>query len=394
MKKILILLSAVLIGSAAFAQDTTPPCAIMSFSAAINVASIEFANCTAAAPKPTLKSEAIVTIGETKIPSEVIDVASTVFGPVTSTIITVRPTIAAGTRNYQPADGPEYSGDAASVTFGTTRIPLILANPVSHAEQTAHVGQATGEAEDGTTPSTPADPTAFGFQYVGAYVVFPLRGDVKKRWIDRGLQQEYKLSIDTTNRTGSTFTDDNEASAAVYLPRFNAGKLLNRARFGSEISYNRTLHGTNRNLDGKLMFEGWLPFFQAQTLFSKNRFAAPPLSFSLGWGYRDSDVSDVHANGSVFDGTVAYHLYLLDQYRVDFEHRTVVNQLSDRAETIPKTQHTWKASVLMSPKPGSAFSAVVSFENGHSGPVFTKLRQYFIGIGLEHLFDRKAATTP
>jgi hypothetical protein len=377
--------------------DATPPCAIMSFSAAINIATIEFASCTTPPPKVALKSGAIVKIGDAQIPSAVVDVSAPVdFGGVLSQTITVEPTSAAGTRNFQPADGPEYSGDAASVIFTladgtTTEIPVTLGNPVSHSEHTAHVGQATADNLVSTTtdPSGP-DAAAFRFQYDGAYVVFPPASDAAQKWWDRGVQQEYALSIDTTNQKNSAFTDDNQASAGVYLPRFNLGSLLNRARVGVQGVYSRALHSASSTFDGKVTFEGWLPFFQVQSLFSKDRFAAPPLSFNVGWGYRDQkSEGSIGGHGSVFDGTVAYHLYLLDQYRVDFEYRTLVNDVDNRPPNTSRTEHTWKASVLMSPKPGSAFSAVVSYENGHAGPVFTKVRQYFVGIGLERLFDKK-----
>lgn len=398
MRSAAIALCTLLFASGAFAQAAATPCAVMSFHAALNVASIELANCAATvASTVKIGDPATVTIGTSTIPSTVIDVAGTVFeglgdNNVNSRIITVKPSVAAGTRNFQPADGPEYSGDASSVTFSTgdaaTTIEVTLANPVSHAEQSAHVGQATSTDATSTSTTTDGGNAAFKFQYDGAYVVFPPTGNRTKPWWNRGVQQEYTLSIDTTNQKASTFTDDNTATAGVYLPRFSAGSFLNRARFGTVASYSRAFHTSAHDFDGQLVFEGWLPFFQAQTIFSKNRYAAPPLSFNLAWGYSDQEASGSHSQGTAFQGTVGYHLYLFEQYRVDLTHTTVVNQLSDRPATTPKTQHTWKASVLMSPKPGSAFSAVMSIENGHSGPVFTQLRQYFIGIGLESLFDK------
>jgi hypothetical protein len=378
------------------AADSAPPCARLSFSAAENIATIEFADCTTAVPKVLKNDLAIVKIGSSEIPSRVIDfndvTFQTITPAVTSKTISLRPTSASGTRNYQPADGPEYSGDKASVVFGATEIPVQLSNPVSHAEHTSHAGQANS---DDSKPSNSAGQAnsnaAFRFQYTGAYVIFPPRSDVRKSWWDRGLQQEYKLALDTTDRKGAAFTDDNSASASVFLPRFGAGSFLNRARFGTQASYSRALHIDDHNFDGKLLVEGWLPFFQTQTLFSKDRFASPPLSFSLGWGYRDQNVEKVHSHGTALDGIVTYHLYLFEQYRVDFEQHTIVNQTTNRPAIIQRTQHSWRASVLMSPKAGSAFSTVVSFENGHSGPVFTQLRQYFVGIGFQRLSDSKLA---
>jgi hypothetical protein len=368
------------------------PCAVMSFSAAVNVASIDFQTCKDV-PKVKKGDKAVVTIGGAKIPSTVVDVVQGVFvtenlSILSPKLISLQPTSSSGTRNFEPADGPEYSGDAASVAFNDdAEIKLKLANPVSHSEHTSHVGQATADDSKNSASTGQANSNAFRFQYDGAYVVFPPRSASTKRWINRGLQQEYKLKIDTTDRKGTSFTDDNSASAGVFLPRVSAGALLNRARFGVQAAYNRALHSDDSNFDGKLLFEGWLPFFQAQTLLSKNSYAAPPLSFNVGWGYRDQNGASTRSHGTVFDGRLAYHLYLLEQYRIDFEQHTVVNQMNDRPSTTPKTQHSWKASVLMSPKPGGSFSAVMSFENGHAGPVFTKLRQYFVGIGFQRLFD-------
>jgi hypothetical protein len=64
----------------------------------------------------------------------------------------------------------------------------------------------------------------------------------------------------------------------------------------------------------------------------------------------------------------------------------VFNDVSDRPASTPRTQHSYKAQVSYKADPLSMFSAVASYENGHSGPVFTKLRQYFVGVGIQQIF--------
>jgi hypothetical protein len=80
----------------------------------------------------------------------------------------------------------------------------------------------------------------------------------------------------------------------------------------------------------------------------------------------------------------------MDHYRIDLEQKTIVNSGVKPTPDSPRTARNFKASILYSASLTSKFVAVASFENGHSGPVFTKLRQYFLGVGLQNLFDQKS----
>jgi hypothetical protein len=365
----------------------------LSFNAADNTAAIAYSDCSDMPAAVDVGDAAAVTIGTSRMDAKV-----TKFFPPNplfnaGAIIQLTALVLPGARNVTPGDAPEYSGDAASVTLitnisGTSKtftFPVTLANPVNHQEHKGSVGPVSGTTGDAATNATPS---AMRFQYTGAYVRFP-SSSPKLRYWQRGFQQEFTVSIDTTNQKGASFTDDNRASLAAYLPRASFGSLLNRARIGVQGQYSKALHTGVHDFDTTLVAEGWLPMFQAVTLFSKSSYLAPPLNVSLSWGQRNRNVNGAKSDGTLVTGLIGYHLYLLDHYRVDLEQKTTVNSAANVTSKSPRTTRNFKASVLYSANITSRFVAVASFENGHSGPVFTKLRQYFVGVGLQNLFDQK-----
>jgi hypothetical protein len=151
------------------------------------------------------------------------------------------------------------------------------------------------------------------------------------------------------------------------------------------------MHNEDQNTDVTIAVDGWLPFFQTLNLLSQTRTRSLPLSFKVSAGRRSQNVSGLKSDGNVADGTLTYHLYLLDHYAVDLSAETVLNDVSNRPASTPRTQHSYKASIYYKSDPLSMFSAVASYENGHSGPVFTKLRQYFVGVGVQQLFSQSPA---
>ena len=207
------------------------------------------------------------------------------------------------------------------------------------------------------------------------------------------LQEEISVSIDTTDRAakGTQFVDDNRLIAAVRSPEKTFGTVLNRVRIGLEGQFAKAIHTEDRNTDLTIVVDGWLPFFQALNILSQTRTRTLPLSFRLSGGRRSQNVSGVRSNGNLADGTLTYHLYLLNHYAVDLSAETVFNDASNRPASTPRTQHSYKAAIFYKADPLSMFSAVASYENGHSGPVFTKLRQYFVGIGIQQLFSSSTA---
>ena len=89
--------------------------------------------------------------------------------------------------------------------------------------------------------------------------------------------------------------------------------------------------------------------------------------------------------GAVYSGTAFYHLYLMDNYRIDLTATTTYNDLNNLPAGTPKTQHAFTAAVFYQPSPTAPFSAVASFQDGSFGAVLTNLRQYFIGVSVAKL---------
>ena len=136
------------------------------------------------------------------------------------------------------------------------------------------------------------------------------------------------------------------------------------------------------------MIDTGVPLVQSITIFSKQRFLAPPLHLRLSAGQRWQNVDNVKSSGPVAEVALVYHAYAFDDYRLDLEYQTLFNDVENRPASTPRTQHSWKAAILYAPDVDSPFSAVASFENGHSGPVFTGIKQFFVGVGIKNLFSR------
>jgi hypothetical protein len=210
----------------------------------------------------------------------------------------------------------------------------------------------------------------------------------------RNLQEELSVSIDTTDRVakGAQFVDDNRLTAAIRSPEKTFGMVLNRVRAGLQGDFAKAIHSEDRNTDLTITIDGWAPFFQALNLLSQTRTRTLPLSFRFSGGRRSQNVSGVRSTGNLADGAITYHLYFLNNYAFDLSAETVFDGVKKPTPTTPRTQHSYKAAVSYKSDPLSKFSAVATYENGHSGPVFTKLRQFFVGVGIQQLFAK--AKTP
>lgn len=196
----------------------------------------------------------------------------------------------------------------------------------------------------------------------------------------RNTEQEFAVKLDTTDKKGKGFVDDNRLSAALFEPRKSFGDLLNRVRYGARVEHARALHGGDHNSDVKLAVEGGVPLLRAIGAL------AEPLQFRLEGGRRWQNVDGVRSDGNVAELALLYHLYVVG-YRIDLHYGTLLNDVSHRPASTPRTQHTWKADLFMFDSDQSMFNAVASYENGHSGPVFTQLKQYFVGIGIKNLLS-------
>lgn len=297
----------------------------------------------------------------------------------------------------QPLNGPIEGTDASGLTSATvtllpatgSAIALCGLTPLNYS---FHVGPTVSTNASSTGTGDPAGVMRFKLSR-GMLRLIEVSPDASLIPAARNLQEELSVSIDTTDRKGkgTQFVDDNRLIAAIRSPEKTLGTVLNRVRLGLEGQFAKAIHTEDRNTDVTVVIDGWMPFFQAVNLLSQSRTRTLPLSFRLSAGRRSQNVSGVKSNGNLADGTLTYHLYLLDHYAVDLSAETVFNDVSNRPASTPRTQHSYKAAIFYKADPLSKFSAVASFENGHSGPVFTKLRQYFVGIGIQQLFAPSTA---
>lgn len=336
------------------------------------------------APKLKAGDDASLAIGETVLDTTVATVA-----PLVGTTI-----IEFNVR--APKVKADISTNEAKLTWTENgkekTADLCLVGQFNSSNETIHVGPASESGGDDGTGTKGSEASAVRLQYAHSFRQFnEVDPDPKKVPSQRRDMKEFSISIDTTNEKDPKFVDDNRLHGGYFSRRYTYKQLLNRVRFGVVGEHARAFHGGNNNSDGTLSLDGWLPFFRAANILTPARRLALPLSFQISGGYRWQDVDNVNSDGPMANWTFLYHIYLLADYRIDLEHKTLFNDVKNRPASTPRTQHTWKATLHMFESEGSRFSAVASYENGHSGPVFTQLRQYFVGVGIKNLLSRVSA---
>jgi len=324
--------------------------------------------------------------GGSAIDATVTDVTTNAF--IGGSIVTLKAS--------QPLNGPIEGVNASGLTAATVSLLPPTGDPINLCGLTPlnysfHIGPTVSTEPSSTGSGNPAGAVRFQFSR-GMLRLVEISKDATLIPAERSLQEELSVFIDTTDQqvAGTPFVDDNRLTAAIRSPEKTFGKVLNRVRIGLEGQFARAIHTEDRDTDATIVVDGWLPFFQALNVLTQSRTRTLPLSFRISAGYRSQNVSGVKSDGYVADGVVSYHLYLFDHYAVDLSEETVFNDVSDRPASTPRTQHSYKAQVSYKADPLSMFSAVASYENGHSGPVFTKLRQYFVGVGIQQIFGSAA----
>jgi|GEM_PF-920595 len=337
-----------------------------------------------------------LTIGDTVLKTTVADVTE-LPAPVSQTLITFDPPAGAKFENGVLKVDADIGSNAAKLAFSEggedKSADLCLVGQFNSTAHSLTVGAASASDNSSSQAGAAASDagatqdTATRIQYKASSRRFREAQNAKPDDIlsARLAMTEFAVSIDTTNKKGEKFVDDNSFRAGYYTPR-RSGFIFNRVRFGVAAQHSRAFHVGDHNSDATLALDGWLPFFRAFNFGTPQKRLALPLSFRLSAGNRWQDVSGVNSHGPVAEWAFLYHVYLLSDYRLDLEHRTVFNDVKERPATTPRTQHTWKASLFMFLGDDSRFNAVASYENGHSGPVFTQLRQYFLGVGVKNLF--------
>lgn len=279
---------------------------------------------------------------------------------------------------------------AATLQYQTTTLPVnvLPADPVT-AKNRVHYDWAVGPAKapntDPANPTTDAtDLDAVRLTANGEYT----RGGIfgMKTAKESLLQSSATIAIDSTDSDTPTFADNNRAAAGVQFTNLNAGRIWMHGNAGIETRADKAFHSDVQNVDAVLKVSGWVPVLRSFTLFStQGEFIAAPLSFSASYGYRNRRQQGASASGRVFEGTAQYNLFLFDDYQVTLSGTWTVNDMTDRAATIPRTQKLFKATISYLADNRAGFRGVASFQDGSAGSMLTDVRQYFIGVGLARL---------
>jgi hypothetical protein len=265
-----------------------------------------------------------------------------------------------------------------------TTWPLVLTEALNVKTHSFHIGRAdaTGQSSDA---SLPAIPPAYRLQIASSYSYRPpfVPTSAANTFASK-LQRDFAFKIDSTDKDKG-YIDDNSVTAGLFLPRLNLASAIAQGKIGGEVSYDRPLHNNDHNADATATAAGLIPAVQALNLFSTQRKLASPLSLAISAGYRSKRMTGENYRGRVFSGTAFYHLYLMDNYRIDLTATTTFNDLSKLPAGTPKTQHAFTAAIYYEPSPNAPFNAMASFQNGSFGAVLTKLKQYFIGVSISKI---------
>jgi hypothetical protein len=259
---------------------------------------------------------------------------------------------------------------------------LTLGEPLNVRTNSFHVGRADAR---GQSSNLPAIPPAYRLQ-IASTISYqpPFVGAGEQKTFLSKLERNFALKIDTTDKkTG--YVDDNSVTAGAFLPAINLPAVLAQGKIGAQASYNRPLHTNDHDASATATASGLIRTIQAVNLFSTKRRLASPLSLTVSAGYKSKRMTGNDYRGSVFSGTAFYHVYVMDNYRIDLTATTTYNDLNKLPAGTSKTQHAFTAAVFYEPSPTAPFSAVASFQNGSFGAVLTKLKQYFIGVSVSKL---------
>jgi hypothetical protein len=257
---------------------------------------------------------------------------------------------------------------------------LTLTEALNLLTHSFHVGRA-----DANEQNQPAIPPAYELQLTSSYSYRPpfVATGTSAPLVSR-IQRDFALKIDTTDKkTG--YVDDNSVSAGAFFPRINLAGLIAQGKIGGEVDYQRPIHNNDHNADATATAAALIPAVRAVNLFTTQPKLASPLSLALSYGFRSKRMAGTDYQGRVFSGTAFYHLYLMDNYRIDLTATTTVNDLNTLPAGTPKTQHAFTAAIYYEPSPNAPFNAVASFQNGSFGAVLTKVKQYFIGVAVSKI---------
>lgn len=349
-------------------------------------------------PAANIGDDVEITSGNQRVAARVQRVRKTSLGP--SLQVTAA---AAGTAAEDSATLEQFENNAAAkVVIGeqtfdaTVRVGGVP--PLNVARYSWSLGPATKDSQDDddeSTPTTLADeegddgdgPTGtFRLQYDGEYARpgFFGRGDATSRF-----QTAAKLKLDTTNSEDTDYIDDNELSVGVHYVNLPVAGFLSQVRAGVEGKYNKAFHHDVHDLDAVATVSAWVPGVPAVTLLGSGpKFIAPPLSVTLSYGYRSKRLEGEDYRGRAGEATANYYFYAFDRYEVGLSGTWTLNDLSNRPADVPRTARLYKISLGYLSDPAAGFKVMTSIEDGRTGPLLEKVRQYFVGLAISRFSGR------
>lgn len=279
---------------------------------------------------------------------------------------------------------------SATLQYQSTSVSVkvIPADPLVATNRTSYNWSVGPAKAPNTNPNVTVTSTenldAVRFQGSGEYA----RGGVfgKMKAMETLLQSTASIALDTTDTDDPSFADNNRAAAAIGFTNLSVGRLWMHGNLGIETHADKAFHSDVSNFDAVVKVSGWVPLLRSYTLFStQGEFIAAPLSFTASYGYRNRRQQGASSTGRVFEGTAKYHLFLFDDYQATFTGTWTVNDLSDRAAAVKRTQRLYKVDIAYLADNRQGFYAVASLQDGSAGAMLRDVRQYFIGVGLSKL---------
>jgi hypothetical protein len=285
-------------------------------------------------------------------------------------------------------------GAAATITVDSSTLEATINNPnaplLTITRYEWSIGPAT-KANDESTPATTAlgatadtdenepEEGAFRLQYEGEYARpgFFGRGTATSRFQTIGT-----LNIDTTNSDDPGYIDNNRLTLGIQSVDLKTPTFLAQAQVGFEGRLTRSFHRDAQDGDVMATFSTWIPALRSVTILSSvPGYISPPLTVSLSYGYRTKEMPGAKTvSGRGGEATATYYLYALNKYQLTLSGTWTLNDMSDRPADVKRTTRLYKVAIAYLNDPAKGFEVVTSFEDGHVGPLLTKVRQYYVGI--------------
>jgi hypothetical protein len=295
--------------------------------------------------------------------------------------------IAGSPASEDAASLESFPSGSVTVTYNGTTVNAELDNAAAvttkrYAWSIGPASQADNGASGGSSGSTgtgTASSSALRLQYNGESIQ---NGFFGRTTSEAKFETRATLKIDTTTTNKAGFIDDNEATLGLRSLKLKLPG-LNQVHIGVQGQLMKAAHQDLHDGAATLTFSTWVPEVPSITIFSSvPDYIAPPLTLDLSYGYKNKETATESLHGRGGTGTAAYRLYVWDKYEVAASETLTLNDFSNRAATVPRTQRMFKVQISYLQSPASGFMVAASYENGSIGPVLTQVKQFFLGIAV------------